>query len=53
MIVDFWAFEISKSGEKEISLRISFLMDYVNAFANIIYALAFLMIPAPQKFSLK
>jgi hypothetical protein len=52
MIVDYWAFEISLFGKKEISVIISFLMGYVNAFTNIIYATAFLLIPKPQKFTL-
>ena len=52
MIVDFWAFEISLLGDQSIVLRISFLMDYVNALANVIYGIAFLMLPKPQKFTL-
>ncbi len=52
MIVDFWAFEISLLGDQSIVLRISFLMDYVNALANVIYGIAFWMIPKPQKFTL-
>ena len=52
MIVDFWAFEISLLGDQSIVLRISFLMDYVNVISNIIYAIAFWMIPKPQKFTL-
>ena len=53
MIVDFWALEISMFGEKGISLRISYLIGYVNVITNCIYALAFLLIPKPQKFTLK
>ena len=52
MIVDFWALTISLFGEQAIALRISFFMDYVNAFTNIIYAIAFLLIPRPQRFTL-
>lgn len=52
MIVDFWALAISFFGDQSIVLRISFLMDYVNAFSNIIYSIAFLLIPKPQKFTL-
>jgi hypothetical protein len=53
MIVYFWAFEVSRVGKTEISNAIIFLMAYVNALTNIIYAIAFLLIPAPVKFSLK
>jgi len=53
MIVYFWAYEVSLFGGKlEISITINFLMSYVNVFTNIIYAIAFLLIPAPQKFTL-
>lgn len=53
MIVYYWAFEISRFGKPGISLSIMFFVAYVNAIANIIYAIAFLLIPAPQKFTLK
>jgi len=53
MIVDFWAFEISLLGAATISRRIHFLMAYINVFTNIIYAIAFLLIPKPQKFTLE
>lgn len=53
MIVYYWAFEVSRFGDKDISIRITLLMAYVNALTNIIYAIAFLLIPAPQKFTLK
>lgn len=53
MIVDYWALEMSLYGEKEISVKISFLMGYVNALANIIYAVAFLLLPKPLKFTLE
>jgi hypothetical protein len=52
MIVFYWAFEVSLFGKTEISNIITFLMAYMNAFTNIIYAIAFLLIPAPQKFKL-
>ncbi len=52
MIVYYWAFEVSLFGKPEISSSIAFLMSYVNVLTNIIYAIAFLMIPAPQKFTL-
>jgi len=52
MIVYYWAVEISASGHQEISQHIQFFMGYVNALANIIYAIAFLLIPKPQRFTL-
>jgi hypothetical protein len=52
MIVYYWAFEISRFGHRSISDSILFLVAYVNALANIIYAIAFLLIPKPQKFTL-
>jgi hypothetical protein len=52
MIVYYWAFEISRFGHQSISDSILFLVAYVNALANIIYAIAFLLIPKPQKFTL-
>jgi len=53
MIVYFWAYHVSLFEKSDISNHIIFLMAYVNAFSNIIYAIAFLLIPAPQKFTLK
>lgn len=52
MIVDFWAFEIALSGAATISRRIHFLMAYINVFTNVIYAIAFLLMPKPLKFTL-
>lgn len=52
MIVDYWASEISKLGKPEISITLVFWGSYINAIANIIYAIAFLLIPKPQKFTL-
>jgi hypothetical protein len=55
MIVYFWALEISRLGRSEVSISISitFLQGYVNILANIIYAIAFLLFPKPQKFTLQ
>ncbi|HTI10093.1 MAG TPA: hypothetical protein VL832_16105 [Puia sp.] len=53
MIVYFWSFQISLFGKSDITGIIIFLMAYVNVFTNIIYAIAFLLIPAPQKFTLE
>jgi hypothetical protein len=52
MIIYYWAFQISRFGRSEISDSILFLVAYVNALANIIYAIAFLVIPKPQRFTL-
>ena len=52
MIVYFWAYQVSLFGKTEISNSIVYLMGYVNAFTNILYAIALLLIPAPQKFTL-
>jgi len=52
MIVYYWALEISKFGRSEISISIAFLVAYVNILANIFYAIAFLLIPKPQRFTL-
>lgn len=53
MIVYFWAFQVSRLDQSEISNRIIFFMAYVNILTNIIYAIAFLLIPARVKFKLK
>jgi hypothetical protein len=53
MIVYFWAFQVSRFGKSDISNRIIFLMAYVNIFTNTIYAIAFLLVPAKVKFTLK
>jgi len=55
MIVYYWALEISRLGRSEISISISitFLLGYVNILTNIIYAIAFLLFPKPQKFTLQ
>jgi hypothetical protein len=55
MIVYYWALEISRLGRSEISISISitFLLGYVNILTNIIYAIAFLLFPKPQEFTLQ
>ncbi|HEX9511300.1 MAG TPA: hypothetical protein VF939_12510 [Puia sp.] len=53
MIIYYWALQISKLGDKlDISISIMFLVAYVNTLTNVIYAIAILLIPAPQKFTL-
>ena len=55
MIVYRWAYQISvlSKSETEITDIIIFLMAYVNALTNGIFAIAFLLIPARVKFKLK
>jgi hypothetical protein len=54
MIVYYWALSVS-TYDKTITTTSSvlYLMAYVNALANTIYAIAFLLLPAPTKFTLK
>lgn len=48
-----WSYQVSLFGDTEISRTIILSMAYVNVLANIIYAIALLLIPTPQKFTLK
>jgi hypothetical protein len=51
-IVYEWAYQSSSTGETYITTRIISLFGYINALTNIIFAIAFLRIPAPKKFKL-
>jgi hypothetical protein len=51
-IVYEWAYQSSLRSATEINTSIIFLFGYVNALTNIIFAIAFLRIPAPKKFTL-
>lgn len=51
-IVYEWAYQSSRSGATHVTTTIIFLFGYVNALTNIIFAIAFLRIPAPKKFKL-
>jgi hypothetical protein len=54
MILYYWASAVSLYGKSVASSTVIFyLMAYINALTNIIYAIAFLLIPARQKFTLK
>ena len=54
MILYYWASTVSMYGKSVASsTTIFFLMAYINALTNIIYAIAFLLIPARVKFTLK
>jgi len=52
MILYRWAIEVSLAGKSGIGYKIIFFIAYVNALTNSIFAIAFLLIPAPQKFTL-
>jgi hypothetical protein len=52
-IIYEWAYQTSLFGQSHITTFIIMLFGYINALTNIIFALAFLMIPAPQKFALR
>ncbi len=51
-IIYEWAYQASLFGQSQITLNIIMLFGYVNALTNIIFAIAFLLIPARQKFTL-
>ncbi|HEY6901757.1 MAG TPA: hypothetical protein VI233_13975 [Puia sp.] len=48
-----WAYQTSIFGQSGITSSIIMLFGYINALTNIIFAIAFLLIPAPQKFVLR
>ncbi|HLZ87865.1 MAG TPA: hypothetical protein VKQ52_11510 [Puia sp.] len=52
-IVFQWAYQTSLTGATETSTFIIMLFGYVNALTNIIFGIALLRIPPPQKFTLK
>lgn len=52
-IVFQWAYETSLYGKTETTSFIITMFGYVNALTNIIFAIALLRIPPPQKFTLK
>ena len=51
-IIYEWAYQSSLRSATEINTSIIFLFGYINALTNIIFAIAFLRIPAPKKFTL-
>jgi hypothetical protein len=51
-IVYEWAYQTSLQGATQITTSITMLFSYVNALTNVIFAIAFLRIPRPQKFTL-
>ena len=54
LILYTWASTVSLYGKSVASSKVIFyLMAYINALSNIIYAIAFLLIPARLKFTLK
>ena len=52
-IVYQWAYETSFGSPNDTKVFIIMLFGYVNALTNIIFAIALLRIPPPQKFTLK
>lgn len=52
-IVYEWAYQVSLYDETRVTTIIIASFAYINALTNIIFAIAFLLIPAPQKFSLR
>jgi hypothetical protein len=51
-IIYEWAYQASLFGQSSITSNIIMLFGYINALTNIIFAIAFLLIPARQKFTL-
>jgi hypothetical protein len=51
-IVYEWAYQSSRTSATEITSTIIFLFGYINALANIIFAIAFLRIPASREIRL-
>jgi len=52
-IVYEWAYQVSLYDESRITNTIIASFSYINALTNIIFAIAFLLIPVPQKFTLR
>lgn len=52
-IIYEWAYQVSLYDSTHITSTIIALFAYINALTNIIFAVAFLLIPAPQKFTLQ
>jgi hypothetical protein len=52
-IIYEWAYQSSLFGATEITTKIIMLDGYINALTNIIFAIALLKIPAPEKFTLR
>jgi hypothetical protein len=51
-LVFIWAYQTSLKGATDTTTFIIMLHSYINALTNIIFAIALLRIPRPQKFSL-
>jgi hypothetical protein len=52
-IIYEWAYQVSLYDETRITSIIIASFSYINALTNIIFAIAFLLIPVPQKFTLR
>lgn len=47
-----WAYQTSIHGASEVTDTIIYLFGYINALTNIIFTIAFLLLPPPRKFTL-
>ena len=52
-IVYEWAYQVSLYDETRVTSIIIAAFAYINALTNVIFAIAFLLIPVPQKFTLR
>ena len=52
-IIYEWAYQTSLFGATDVTGKIIELIGYINALTNIIFAIALLKIPAPEKFTLR
>jgi len=52
-IIFNWAYQTSLKGATQTTSLIITMMSYINALTNVIFAIALLQIPRPQKFTLK
>ena len=52
MTLYFWAYQVSLYNTSKMSTTFVYMMAYVNALTNSIYAIAFLLVPARVKFTL-
>jgi hypothetical protein len=53
MTLYYWAYQVSMYDKLQMSSTFIFLMVWINALTNSIYAMAFLLIPARVQFTLK
>jgi hypothetical protein len=51
-IIVQWAYQTSLGGATNATKSVLMLINYINALTNVIFAIAILRIPRPQKFTL-